>query len=79
MGSTVDGMKKVFELSCSLFTTILEWVAEISWRRKWQFTPVFLPGKFSGQRSLADIVYRVVRVGYDLATKLPHTVVRCNY
>ena len=25
----------------------------IPWRRKWQFTPVFLPGKSHGQRSLA--------------------------
>jgi len=24
----------------------------VSWRRKWQATPVFLPGKFHGQRSL---------------------------
>ena len=24
-----------------------------SWRRKWQPTPVFLPGKVHGQRSLA--------------------------
>ena len=24
------------------------------WRRKWQPTPVFLPGKFHGQRSLVD-------------------------
>ena len=24
----------------------------IPWRRKWQPTPVFLPGKFQGQRSL---------------------------
>ena len=23
------------------------------WRRKWQPTPVFLPGKFHGQRNLA--------------------------
>ena len=23
------------------------------WRRKWQLTPVFFPGKFQGQRSLA--------------------------
>ena len=23
------------------------------WRREWQSTPVFLPGKFHGQRSLA--------------------------
>ena len=25
----------------------------IPWRRKWQPTPVFLPGEFHGQRSLA--------------------------
>ena len=27
------------------------WVGKISWRRKWQPTPVFLPGKSHGQRS----------------------------
>ena len=30
------------------------WVRKIPWRRKWQPTLVFLPGKFHGQRSLAD-------------------------
>ena len=30
------------------------WVGIISWRRKWQHTPVFLPGKSHGWRSLAD-------------------------
>ena len=29
------------------------WLGKIPWRRKWQPTPVFLPGKFHGQRSLA--------------------------
>ena len=29
------------------------WVRKIPWRRKWQPTPAFLPGKFHGQRSLA--------------------------
>ena len=29
------------------------WVQKIPWRRKWQPTPVFLPGKSHGQRSLA--------------------------
>ena len=29
------------------------WVGKIPWRRKWQSTPVFLPGEFHGQRSLA--------------------------
>ena len=29
------------------------WVRKISWRRKWQLTPLFLPGESHGQRSLA--------------------------
>ena len=29
------------------------WVGEICWRRKWQSTPVSLPGKSHGPRSLA--------------------------
>ena len=29
------------------------WVGKIPWRRTWQPTPVFLPGEFHGQRSLA--------------------------
>ena len=31
------------------------------WRRKWQPTPVFLPGKFHGQRSLAGTVHAVTK------------------
>ena len=30
------------------------WVGKIPWRREWQPTPVFVPGKFYGQRSLVD-------------------------
>ena len=29
------------------------WVGKISWRRKWQPTPIFLPGKYHKQRRLA--------------------------
>ena len=29
------------------------WVGKYPWSRKWQPTPVFLPGEFHGQRSLA--------------------------
>ena len=29
------------------------WAGKISWRRAWQLTPVFLPGEFHGQGSLA--------------------------
>ena len=32
------------------------WVRKIPWSRKWQPTPIFLPGEFLGQRSL---VHRV--------------------
>ena len=45
------------------------WVGKIPWRRKWQPTPVFLPGKSHGQRSLAG--YRPwghKRFRHDLAT-----------
>ena len=28
------------------------WVRKIPWRRKWQPTPVFLPGESHGQRNL---------------------------
>ena len=28
------------------------WVGKVPWRRKWQPTPLFLPGKSLGQRSL---------------------------
>ena len=30
------------------------WVRKIPWRRKWQPTPVLLPGKSHGLRSLVD-------------------------
>ena len=35
-------------------TRDLAWIpGKIPWRRKWQHTPVFLPGEFHRQRSLA--------------------------
>ena len=45
-------------------------VRKIPWRKKWQPSPVFLPGKSHGQRSLVD--YSPMgspRVRHDLATK----------
>ena len=42
----------------------------ISWRRKWQLTSVFLPGKSPGERSLAgSSPWGHRRVEHDLATK----------
>ena len=46
------------------------WVSKISWRREWQPTTVFLPGKSHGQRSLAGYSPQGhKRDRYDLATK----------
>ena len=45
------------------------WVGKIPWRRKWQPTPVFLPGEFHGQRSLAGSKWvGWQRVGHDWVT-----------
>ena len=41
------------------------WVGKIPWRRKWQPTPVFLPGKSHGQRSLVGYSPCGHRVGHD--------------
>ena len=41
------------------------WVRKIPWRRKWQPTPVFLPGECHGQRSLAGYSPQgCKRIGY---------------
>ena len=45
------------------------WVRKVPWRRKWQRTPVFFPGKSHGQRSLVGYSSWGCRVGPDLATK----------
>ena len=42
---------------------------EDPWRRKWQPTPVFLPGKFHGQRSLGVYSPWSCRVRHDWATE----------
>ena len=46
------------------------WVRKIPWRKKWQPTPVFLPGKFHGQRSLVSYSpWGRKTARHDLATK----------
>ena len=37
------------------------WVGKIPWRRKWQPTPVFLPGKPHGRRSQLTKVHRITK------------------
>ena len=46
------------------------WVRNVPWRRKWQHTPVFLPEKSHGQRTLVG--YRPwdhKRIGHNLVTE----------
>ena len=43
----------VKNLSVMQETRVQSWVKKIPWRREWLPTPVFLPGKFNGERSLA--------------------------
>ena len=50
------------------------WVRKIPWRQKWQHTPIFLPGKSNGQRSLVGYNPWSTRVGHDLANKPPPKV-----
>ena len=43
------------------------WLGKIRWRRKWQPTPVFLPGEAHGQRRLVGYIQSIgsQRVGHD--------------
>ena len=46
------------------------WIGKIPWRREWQPTPLSLPGKSHGQRSLAGCSSQgCKRVRHDLGTK----------
>ena len=49
------------------------WSRKIPWRRKWQPTPVCLPEKFHGQRSLVGYSPCGCRVRHNLAIKQQHT------
>ena len=48
------------------------WVRKIPWRGKWQPTPVFLPGKFHGQRSLVGYSPWGHRVGHKWVIEHTH-------
>ena len=60
------------ELTCQWRHEFDPWVGKISWSRKWQHTPVFLPGEFHGQRSLVGswaTGHGVTRVKHDSETQ----------
>ena len=44
-------LKSFLQHHCSKASVL--WCLAFFWKRKWQPTPVFLPGEFHGQRSLA--------------------------
>ena len=47
------------------------WVRKISWRRKWQPTLIFLPGKSHGERSLMGYIHWVAKSWtHDLVTEI---------
>ena len=49
------------------------WFEKIPWRRKWQPTPVFLPGESHGQRSPTGYIpWGHKRVGHNLVTEQKH-------
>ena len=58
---------------------VQSWVRKILWRRKWQPTPVFLPGNSHGQRSLVGLQSMgSQRVRNGWATSLTHSPVNKN-
>ena len=54
------------------------WVGKIPWRRKWQFTPIFLPGEPHGQRGLAGYS-PWDRKESDIIERLTHTHILGTY
>ena len=49
------------------------WVQKIPWSRRWQPTPVFLPGKSHGQRSLAATIHEITKSQTQLEGTHTHT------
>ena len=63
-GSVVEGLPAMQEMRVQFQ------IGKIPWRRKWQPSPVFLPGKFHGQRSLEGFRVRATehsRIMPDIA------------
>ena len=50
----LNGKESAFQCRRCMRLTFDPWVRKMPWRRKWQPTPVFLPVKSHGKRSLMD-------------------------
>ena len=53
------------------------WIIKRPWRRKWQPTPVFLPGKFCGQRSVLKSGMQLSQLTLTHAHAHTHTHTVC--
>ena len=59
--------KPIYQCQCKRYKRrkCNPWVRKILWGRKWQPTPVFLPGESHGQRSLMGYSLWGLRVGHN--------------
>ena len=75
MGFPASSVGKEPACQCGRFKRLGfdSWVGKISWRRRWQNTPVLLPGEFHGQRSLAENLYSVWSCRESDTTNYAHT------
>ena len=55
------------------------WIGKIPWKRKWQSTPVSLPRKSHGKRSLAGCILCVQKVKHDSACMHMHSKCSGHY
>ena len=55
------------------------WVRKMPWRREWQPTPVFLPGKSPGQRSLVGYTPWGCKESYTTAQLHTHVCVLLGF
>ena len=62
-----------FQIRIEVWEYLFAIMSTVSWKRKWQPTPVILPGKSYRQRSLAGAtVHGVRRVGHDRSNSVAH-------
>ena len=52
----LSGKESAYQCKRHRRCTFGPWVGKIPWRRKWQPTPVFLPGQSHGLRSLVSYI-----------------------
>ena len=70
--TSLERASLVAQMEKNLPAVFNPWVGTISWRRKWQPSPVFLPGEFHGQRSLVGYS-KWGRKELDMTERLTHT------